>query len=91
MTPNQRRTLAAVVRATAAGRAYRASSCGERVTLASLFARGLLERRAWRGLEGERDAAHEYQAAAVFMDAIRAAGLLGDASMMSHREREKTP
>ena len=32
----------------------RASYAGERVTLASLYYRGLMERRAWRGVEGER-------------------------------------
>lgn len=40
---------------------YRARSSGERVTLASLFRKGLLKRRAWRGQEGDADAAHEYQ------------------------------
>ena len=40
---------------------YRASRSGERVTLASLYRAGVLKRRAWRGNEGEADAAHEYQ------------------------------
>lgn len=40
---------------------YRAASSGERVTLASLFRAGVLKRRAWRGNEGEADAAYEYQ------------------------------
>lgn len=39
---------------------YRASGNGERVTLASLHRKGLLRRRAWRGTEGDVDAAHEY-------------------------------
>jgi hypothetical protein len=40
---------------------YRAASSGERVTLASLYRAGVLTRRAWRGNEGEADAAHEYR------------------------------
>lgn len=40
---------------------YRAESSGERVTLASLYRAGVLARRAWRGNEGEPDAAHEYR------------------------------
>ena len=40
---------------------YRAASSGERVTLASLYRAGVLKRRAWRGHEGEADAAYEYQ------------------------------
>jgi hypothetical protein len=40
---------------------YRATRSGERVTLVSLYRRGLLERRAWRGKEGAADAAHEYR------------------------------
>lgn len=42
---------------------YRAAGNGERVTLASLFRRGLLIRRSWRGIEGAPDAAHEYHSA----------------------------
>jgi hypothetical protein len=44
---------------------YRAEGNGERVTLASLFRAGLLARRAWRGNEGEADAAHEYRLSTV--------------------------
>lgn len=40
---------------------YRAASSGERVTLASLYRAGVLKRRAWRGNEGEADAAYEYR------------------------------
>lgn len=40
---------------------YRAAGNGQRVTLASLFRAGMLSRRAWRGKEGEPDAAHEYR------------------------------
>ena len=40
---------------------YRAASNGERVTLASLYRAGVLKRRAWRGNEGEANAAYEYQ------------------------------
>ena len=42
---------------------YRAQGSGERVTLASLYRKGRLTRRAWRGREGEPDAAHEYRPA----------------------------
>lgn len=48
---------------------YRSESNGERVTLASLHARGLLVRRARRGVAGEPDAAYEYDLA----DAVRVA------------------
>lgn len=40
---------------------YRAASSGQRVTLASLYRAGVLTRRAWRGNEGEADAAYEYR------------------------------
>ena len=40
---------------------YRAAGSGERVTLASLYRAGALQRRAWRGNEGEADAAYEYR------------------------------
>jgi len=43
------------------GERYRAADSGERVTLASLYrGHGLLVRWAWRGVEGESDAAYEY-------------------------------
>lgn len=60
LTDRQRLVFANVWRANAAGRWYRAADSGERVTLASLHGRHFLDRRAWRGIEGERDAAHEY-------------------------------
>jgi hypothetical protein len=40
---------------------YCAASSGERVTLASLYRAGALKRRAWRGNEGEANAAYEYR------------------------------
>jgi hypothetical protein len=43
------------------GRWYRADGSGQRVTLASLYRAGALKRRAWRGNEGEADAAYEYR------------------------------
>lgn len=61
MTELQRHVMLVVGRATVAGAWYRAASSGQRVTLASLYRAGLLKRRAWRGVEGEPDAAHEYQ------------------------------
>lgn len=54
----------------ATGGWYRAAGNGERVSLAALWRAGVLERRAWRGVEGEADAAHEYRPVA----AIRGAG-----------------
>lgn len=49
---------------------YRSARHGERVTLASLHTRGLAERRAWRGVEGHPDAAHEYRLTATMRAAI---------------------
>lgn len=60
MTDNQRRVLDAVSAASKTGVWYRAKGHGERVTLASLYYKGLLERRAWRGKAGDPDAANEY-------------------------------
>lgn len=40
---------------------YRAASNGERVTLASLYRAGVLERRCWRGTDGAANAAYEYR------------------------------
>jgi hypothetical protein len=62
LTELQRSALARVLLHTAeSGRWYRASRNGERVTLVSLYRRGILKRRAWRGVEGSADAAHEYR------------------------------
>ena len=60
-TTLQRLMLVRVALTEADGDWYRARSSGERVTLASLHTRGLLLRRAWRGTEGDRSAAHEYR------------------------------
>lgn len=58
MTARQREVLEAV----RASRPiwFRARGNGERVTLASLYRRGALERRVRRGVEGDPDAAYEY-------------------------------
>ena len=61
MTDRQRRVFNVVAAHHLRGLWYRATSSGERVTLASLYRAGALKRRAWRGNEGEADAAHEYQ------------------------------
>ena len=50
---------------------YRAASSGERVTLASLYRAGALTRRAWRGNEGEADAAYEYRLSMVADNVLR--------------------
>lgn len=61
LTDKQRETLRRCIHAARRGEWYRASGSGERVTLASLYRRHLLERRAWRGVEGDPNAAHEYR------------------------------
>jgi len=80
LTSRQKAVLTKVIVATRRGAWYRAGDVkddgrlhghGERVTLASLHSRGLLVRRAWRGVEGERDAAHEYQAPPFVLDVLR--------------------
>lgn len=48
---------------------YRAANHGERVTLASLYYRGLLERRVWRGA-GTHSPAHEYRLTQRVYDAL---------------------
>ncbi len=58
---------------------YRAASSGERVTLASLYRAGALKRRAWRGNEGEADAAYEYQLTAEAARLVRQTLTEGDA------------
>ena len=63
MTKLQRHVLGVVSAHHLRGLWYRAARSGERVTLASLHRAGVLKRRAWRGKEGERDAAHEYRLA----------------------------
>lgn len=59
-TDRQRAVTARVIARWRDGhRWYRAASSGERVTLASLYRVGALERRAWRGRGA--NAAHEYR------------------------------
>jgi hypothetical protein len=76
LTAIQRQVFAAVVRATRVDPATwcRARDKGERVTLASLWRQGLLDRRAWRGAEGEVGAAHEYRASKAVLDALAELG-----------------
>ncbi|MFY0540041.1 hypothetical protein [Nannocystis pusilla] len=76
MSPLQKKSLLACILATARGHWYRAgaderhgSAAGERVTLASLYRAGVLERRVWRG--SGPHAAHEYQATAEVMSLWR--------------------
>ena len=59
LTSLQQETLAGAIRAREMGAWFRATRNGQRVTLASLFRRGLLVRRVWRG-HGP-NAAHEYR------------------------------
>lgn len=65
MTDRQTIVFENVQLATRKGRWYRAAGHGERVTLAFLYRRGALVRRAHRGTEGAADAAHEYQVSPV--------------------------
>ena len=60
LTERQKVVFVKVIKADRQGQPYRAADNGERVTLASLHRHGLLDRVAWRGIEGERDAAYEY-------------------------------
>ena len=70
-TPLMRQVLAKViVTHRRAGTMYRAAGSGERVTLASLHTHGLLVRRTWRGKEGDRDAAHEYEPSPAVQEAM---------------------
>lgn len=73
LTKLQRRLLGVVAAHHLRGLWYRAASSGERVTLASLFRAGALARRAWRGNEGEADAAYEYRLTIVADQALRQA------------------
>jgi hypothetical protein len=75
MTQTQKLVLENVLRATLAGRWYRASSHGERVTLASLFRHGALIRRVWRGEEGTANCAHEYHISLLWRRSLDVAGL----------------
>jgi hypothetical protein len=71
----QRQTLVRVIRATARGQWCRALGSGERVTLASLHAKGLLVRQVWKESKSAAarghysSPAHEYQATALVMQA----------------------
>lgn len=69
LTDLQREVFRKVIRAWKAGGWYRAENSGERVTLASLYRNSLLDRRAHRGVEGEANAAYEYQPSQVVIDA----------------------
>lgn len=70
LTSTQKQVFAKVVAATARDEWYRADGSGERVTLASLYRYGLLARQAWRGVEGQADAAHEYKASERVLSAL---------------------
>ena len=70
LSQNQRLSFAWVACERAAGKWARARRAGERVTLSSLYRRGLLVRRPWRGEEGAADAAYEYNFAPVVVEAL---------------------
>ena len=69
LSDRQRETLVSVAGATLRGEWFRARGSGERVTLASLYRYGLLERRAWRG--GGMNKAHEYRVIDVVVQELR--------------------
>lgn len=72
LTERQKAVLVKVCKADLRGERYRAVDSGERVTLASLYrGHALLVRWAWRGEEGERDAAYEYAPHPKVRDAVR--------------------
>jgi hypothetical protein len=72
MTNIQRQLLIVVARKTLLEKAwYRAQSSGERVTLASLYRAGVLQRRAWSGKEGEASAAHEYKLSDTVVESVK--------------------
>ncbi len=63
MTELQRDVLARVQSWVGLGLWFRAEHPGQRVTLASLYRKGLLVRRVRRGKDGDPDAAYEYTTA----------------------------
>lgn len=71
MTKLQRHVFRVVAAHHLRGFWYRAAGSGERVTLASLYRAGVLTRRAWRGKDGEADAAYEYRLASAADQALR--------------------
>lgn len=71
MTNRQKLVFEDVLRQTLRGQWYRAAGNGERITLASLFRCSALVRRAWRGQEGESNAAHEYRVSPETLRAIK--------------------
>jgi hypothetical protein len=72
LTRREREVLLIVVRGwVRAGTWHRAHGSGQRPTLASLYRKGLLSRRAWRGVDGEADAAHEYRPSVELIEALR--------------------
>jgi hypothetical protein len=71
LTDNQKIVLVLVHRVTVRGGWYRATTSGERVTLASLHSHGLLVRRARRGHEGDANAAYEYQSSPIVQQAFK--------------------
>lgn len=73
MTKLQRYVLGKVSAQHLRGLWYRAATSGERVTLASLYRAGALKRQAWRGKEGEADAAYEYRLTEIAEQALRQA------------------
>lgn len=80
-------SLRHVLREHSAGRWARARRKGERPSLAALHARGLVVRQAWRGVEGEADAAYEYKLSKAGIEHLQAhlALLLGRDALLAER------
>jgi hypothetical protein len=72
VTPKQREVAFRVTDAHVKGQWYRACSSGERVTLASLFRAGVLERRVWRTGKNSADNAHEYRVKIYRVEGVKA-------------------
>jgi len=83
LTDLERAALGRAFAATRQQRWYRSSIQDERVTLAALYRKGLLERRAWRGFEGAADAAHEYMVAVAVQQELQRKSVLA-ATTLEH-------
>jgi hypothetical protein len=90
MTLKQRAAFTAVGDATVNGGWYRAGTRSgrhpraEAVSLASLHRVGALERRPWRGKEGDRDAAYEYRLAESLRDAFQTSRRVAFVGVLTH-------
>lgn len=75
MTNRQKIVIGKCVVRTYLGEWHRAQDSGERVTLASLYRKHLLTRRAWRKGRSSADDAYEYQATSDVMSLFAELGI----------------